>query len=626
MDVLRAVLATTRDAILLSEDGVVRGASEAAAKLLGYDAADELVGFTATNFVSVDDAAVQSAIRERIETGAFIGELSYKRKDGTFQPVEASSVVVERREGGGVTVFTTLRDLRNEHARRESEERFRAMHEGGFEAAFVHREGRVLFANVAADECFGFPRGGLVGTTIDEHIAPESLEWVRQNIQANRTTPYEAYSIRKDGTPFPCEVRGRAVTYRGLDARLVSIRDLTERKQMEASLMLADRLAAIGAMAASVAHDINNPLAYTLLNLEIARRNVGRSTTLAPSEKRQLDDVLALAHEGADRVRTIVGELRAYARRSNEAPASVNLARSLAFACAIVEPELRQRAELKVSVADDVFVQGNETRIGQVFVNLLVNAFQAIPENGTRRHVVSVTATTVPDVSGFGGDHDVVRVEVTDDGAGIAPELIPHVFAPFVSTKSGTVGTGLGLAIAMGIVTSIGGTLDVRSVLGEGTTFTVTLRVAEAPASSPSPSDHADVPTTSRPRARRSILVVDDERSVRSSIAATLSGAHDVVSLGAARSALALVRAGEPFDAVLCDIVMPGMSGDEFFVELEAAAPDLARRTAFVSGGTLDERTRSFVRKRRIPLLLKPFTVRGLEELVDRLLEGDATA
>ena len=605
MDTLRLVLELSREAMVLArEDDTIVEVSKRACEVFGYTER-ELRGTKRSRLIDTAEARYQAALAERVQTGAFFGEITLIRKGGARFPAEVSTLVVPTSTGERI-IWSTLRDLSDRDALRETEERFRALAEATLEAVVIHKDGVILDSNTTATRLFGVHPGALVGRSLAELISLRSTEVVLAERSAKDSGPFDASAQRADGTTFPAEVRPRLVTYRGEAVRIVAIRDLTERKQMEASLALADRLASVGTLAAGVAHEINNPLAYILLNLEIARNALEGDASDAA--RTQALTSVRDALDGTERVRRIVSDLRTFARGSEDETSAIDLSRPVGFACAIAANEIRHRAQLAVKVSGLPLVRGNETRLGQVFLNLLVNAAQAIPEGDLADQRIEITGRA-------DGDAWVV-VDVSDTGSGIAPDLVPHVFEPFVTSKGRTEGTGLGLSIAHSIVTAIGGTLSVASALGSGTTFSLRLPVSTDPA--PAEAPRKVTPQRSPQRARARVLVVDDDQGVRNVIARVLSEEHDVVTAGSGAEALEILEAAA-FDAMLCDVMMPQMGGIDLHERVAARWPELARHTALLTGGAFSERAQRFVESSGLRCLEKPCAIEALEALVREL-------
>jgi signal transduction histidine kinase len=303
---------------------------------------------------------------------------------------------------------------------------------------------------------------------------------------------FESRHRRRDGATFPVEISSRAALI-GSERMLLSIvRDLSERAEMQANLLHADRLAAVGTLAAGVAHEINNPLAYAIGNLDMLARLLAEAlarlqveSTTAPDlgtparlsalveQLAEAHQMLAVACEGAARVRTIVLDLKRFSRQDEALVGPVDVHEVLEYAIGMAESGIRHRARLVRAFGEVPFVTVNESRLGQVFLNLLVNAAQAIPEDGAEGH--EIRARTGVDAKGR------VVVEITDTGVGIPPALIGRVFDPFVTTKPAGEGTGLGLFVSRSIVKDAGGEITMESEVGRGTTVRVTLPAAVTP-------------------------------------------------------------------------------------------------------------------------------------------------
>jgi CheY-like chemotaxis protein len=254
-------------------------------------------------------------------------------------------------------------------------------------------------------------------------------------------------------------------------------------------------------------------------------------------------------------------------------------------------------------------VDGDEGRLEQVFVNLLVNAAQAIPEGHADRNEIRISTWT--DAAG-----DAV-VEISDTGAGIPPEIRDRIFDPFFTTKPVGIGTGLGLSICRGIVTKLGGELSVESEVNRGTCFRVTLpRARPAGAAAPSPS--------AAPDALRQILIVDDDALVTSSLRRLLADGHDVEVAGSVDGALRRIAA-KRFDLILCDLMMPDLTGMDLHERVLRDHSEQAERLLFMSAGAFTSRAREFVAARPASVLEKPLDLDRLLAVVhDRLQPAQA--
>jgi PAS domain S-box-containing protein len=599
------------DMIFVSDEELrLLDANDRASSALGYGR-DELLRMSVRDVRDPETVSdLDEVVRREIEQHALLFETRYRRKDGSTFPVEVSVRVA--RVDGRRLFFGIARDLterrRAEQALRESEAKFRATFEGaGVGIALLDADGRIREANPALRAITGSTEDALRGRELAEVAAlePETQRGLRSLLAGERDLLEVPCRCRRpDGTDVDVVLRARSE--RGASGRIervvALVEDVSERRRLEAQLLLADRLASVGTLAAGVAHEINNPLAFVLANLDVSlealRERGGPEEVL-----RALED----AREGGTRVSEIVRDLRTFARDRGGARARVDVRRTVQSSVNLALPEIRRRARLELDLAEVPPVLGAEHRLGQVFLNLLVNAAQAIPEGGVDRNRIRVATRAAS---------DRVLVEVTDTGAGIPPEVLPRIFDPFFTTKPVGVGTGLGLAIVHTIVTDLGGEIRVRSAPGQGTTFEVELPAAPAPAG----SRVAPPPEPAQVRIGR-ILIVDDEPLVARAVARVLSPPHEVIAAGSGADALARIAGGDRgFDLVLCDLMMPGMSGMDLHERLRTVAPELARRVVFLTGGAAHPDARAFLERARRPFVEKPFDPPALRRVVSSIL------
>jgi signal transduction histidine kinase len=394
-----------------------------------------------------------------------------------------------------------------------------------------------------------------------------------------------------------------------IDRELADARARRERANLSDQLLIADRMTSVGLLAAGVAHEINNPLAAVLANLDLAHQDGAALARLAQdtARVRELLDELADAREAAVRIRDIVRDLKLFSRAGDDTRAPVDVVRVLESSLRLAAGEIRHRARLVRALDPVPAVDANESRLGQVFFNLLVNAAQAIPEGRASSSEIRVGTS-------LGADGRVV-VEIGDTGSGMPPEVVRRLFTPFFTTKAIGAGTGLGLAVCHRIVSVLGGEIAVESTPGRGSTFRVMLP--------PAPARRDTAPPGGRvaPAGRRArILVVDDEPAVVRAATRILSGAHDVVTAGGAVDALALITAGDRFDVILCDLMMPDMTGMELYAELARVAPEQADKVVFLTGAAFTAQARSFLDQVTNPRFEKPFDATSLRAIVEERL------
>jgi two-component system cell cycle sensor histidine kinase/response regulator CckA len=475
--------------------------------------------------------------------------------------------------------------------------------------------GRVTFMNPVAEELLGAKSDALVGRPLAEHLrlvderTAQSVDNpIEQALASKQAVRLDAAVLqRQDGDRTVADSAAPILDDGGglLGAVLV-LQDISEKRRLQRELELADRLASLGMLAAGVAHEINNPLTFVLANLDEIVEGLSALGGRLP-ELEELGQLAKEARTGVGRIQDVVADLRSLSRPEPEKRRG-EVRRALGWALDVAGPELQRRARLHIHLGELPAVAMDETRLGQVLINLLVNATQAIPEGSPSEHTIHVTAQAT---------EREVLVEVHDTGCGMTPEVLRRIFEPFFTTKGAGQGSGLGLSISRGVLEAVGGRIEAESRLGSGSTFRVYL-----PKHEPATEGTAVVaePPPREAPFRAQILLIDDEPLVRRAIRRILSSGHEVTGVGSARQALALLRSGQRFDLLLCDMMMPEQTGADLYEILLEAAPGQAARMVFVTGAIFTARTLEFSRTSRQPRLDKPFSPSALLDLVGRLL------
>jgi PAS domain S-box-containing protein len=465
-------------------------------------------------------------------------------------------------------------------------------------------DGTVRFANRTGR----YRQADIIGHRIYELLDEQQQVTVRNAI-ANvvRTGESQGYdmSVLRDGRQSWYSTRIGPIRQQGEIVGLVMIsRDITDSKQTEMHLMVADRMASVGTLAAGVAHEINNPLASVIANLDMAMQDV-EHLDLGNTE---LNEEIKDARTAADRVREIVRDLKIFSRAEEERRGPVDVENVLESTIRMAWNELRHRAKLVKRFAKVPEVDGNESRLGQVFLNLIINAAHAIPEGKYESNRIEVSTSI--DETGY------VCIGIRDTGTGIPVEVRPRLFTPFFTTKPVGVGTGLGLAISHKIVTQFGGTISYDTEIGKGTEFRVRLPVAGAVELARPRTRTNNIAAARRGR----ILVIDDEELLAQAIRRFLSSDHEVTAVFSAGAALDLIRRGERYDVILCDLMMPQITGMELHAELQRTQPEQAANVVFLTGGAFTPAAREFLDEVPNRRLEKPFDLKELRRLVNELI------
>ncbi|RYZ08246.1 MAG: PAS domain S-box protein [Myxococcales bacterium] len=592
-----------------------------------------LIGYAPEEVMALDPWAIIAP-----EERARLKDMAARRANGEKVPGRFETVLLHRSgaritidlaqsrarwDGHPVTV-TFVNDISSHtatsQALRESEKRFRDLVDAAPDGVVILRGQVVSFLNARAAKLLGLSNPELgVGRTITEFLHPDDRERaaarIRKLLQTGGLDERAEYrSIDERGEEHTVEISSIPIEYQGSPALLAFARDVTERKRMELKLLEADRLTALGVLSAGVAHEINNPLAYVLLNLEYLKRELPKAAG-DPARIEALIVRVQDACHGADRVASIVRDLRTFARGEETGRQPVSLEAVIEAAVNIAYPEIRLRARLERRYQTVPAVDGNAGRLEQVFMNLLLNATQAFPTDSDEAdNLIRISLRS---------EGDKVVAEVADNGPGVPPELLGRIFDPFFTTKPVGVGTGLGLPICRGIVQTHGGEIHIDSRPGLGASFTVSLPASKHSPIVPRKSDRVSREVEG-PRVRGRILIVDDESVVAHTLKVLLSGEHDLVIAQSAAEALEVLRqetaSHQSYDAILCDLMMPGMTGMELFEVVRHEYPPLARRMVFMTGGVSMPRVQEFLESVPNPKFEKPFDVAELRRILNRLV------
>jgi PAS domain S-box-containing protein len=469
--------------------------------------------------------------------------------------------------------------------------------------ATLDAHGACVAVNPAFQGLLNFADTEIVGTPLLDLVHEDDRPRVEGALRSTAMTELEARMVRKDGRIVPVQLS--VVPRAHGRGHFCFVRDLTRQKLVEGKLASAAAITAVGSLATGLAHEINNPLAVVLANVEEAVRV---ATDVEPSIRdaaqadfSELKAMLEEALSASQRVQFIVRDLRSFAC-ADDRRGRVDLNALIESCCNIAFAEIRHRARLVKELQAVVPLIGSEAKLAQVFLNLLVNAAHAMPEGDVERNEIRITTSQQ--------GRTAIVIEVSDTGGGIAPANTNQVFAPFFTTKPRR--PGMGLAICQATVLAHGGEISIRPREGGGTVVRVVLPTLEA--------ETTENPTAQAEGAhQRRVLVVDDDPLVLRSLTRVLARDFEVASARNGREALDLVRAGGTFDAMLCDLMMPELSGIELHELLERDDPELAKRTVFLTGGAFSGRAQTFLEAVGQPHLEKPVDLKTVRELLMEL-------
>ncbi len=508
-------------------------------------------------------------------------------------------------------------------AAEESEERFRSLVEEAADAFFLHdREGRIRAVNRRACESLGYTRAELMGMKVSD--VEVDFDPVRDPAIWARTAPGQAAAVagrhrRRDGSMFPVEVRVACVELAAEPLLMALARDVSAQRAAEEALResqarLADahRLEVVGRLAGGVAHDFNNLLTVILAGGHDLR---DRLRAGEPGDAETVEDIL----DAGERAAELTRQLLAFARKQVVAPTRLDLNEVLRQSRKLLSRVIGEDVRVTEDLQDGLWtVRADSGLLGQVVMNLAVNARDAMPRGGT----LSMSTANVelgpgdppPDPDMAPGRY--VRLRVSDTGEGMGPEVLEHVFEPFFTSKPVGAGTGLGLATAYGNVKQSGGHVVVQSRPGGGSTFDVYLP-ALATGEMPTP-----LRSVTAAGGSERVLVVEDDAKVREIVERSLrSAGYGVVAASSGEEAVRRVEEGlHAIDLLVTDVVMPGMGGPEVARRVLERVPGV--RALFVSGYTHDAIGRHGVLDEGIHFLPKPFTSESLLAAVRAVLDA----
>jgi C4-dicarboxylate-specific signal transduction histidine kinase/CheY-like chemotaxis protein len=444
-------------------------------------------------------------------------------------------------------------------------------------------------------ECLGAPLDRFLGAG-----STRIAEAVASALESGKIGQVDS-EVTVDGERHKLEIR---VVPSSPEECLALARDVTQEREVDARLRVAERLASLGTLASGVAHEINNPLSYVVANVDYVLEALEKlpEAQLEPIGGDDLLQALREIREGGRRIGTIVASLKHQARQDDAQAAPADANEAVESALRILDNQLRYKTRVELALGRIPNALVHPQRLVQVVVNLLANALDAFPERSSDQNVVRVETRA---------ERDGLVLEVKDNGTGIPESVRGRIFDPFFTTKAPGVGTGLGLYLCHQYVMAVGGTIDVESREGQGTTFRVKLLAAHG-------MRQGDVDPVATPLAPSRILVVDDEPLVARSIARMLRG-HELVMAGDGEAALWECLSRD-FDLILCDVMMPRMDGSAFYESLKDHRPKLAARVVFMTGGAFTPGTRAFLDRVPNARIEKPIQAHRLFDAARRQL------
>jgi PAS domain S-box-containing protein len=636
----------------LNQAGLIRKANLTAAHLLGTTRG-ALVKQPLTRFIVPDDQDIYYHHKQQlVETGTRqVCELRMLQPEGDPCWVRLEATSVESTSGALLVraVICDITDRRHaEETLRVSEARHRSLFEKSHDAlmTLVPPDWRFTAANSTTLAMFGArdeqdfisraPSEYSPRAQLDGSISADKDRAMRAAASSAGSHFYEWTFRRLNGQEFPATVLLTQMEIDGHALLHATVRDETEVKKLQAMLRQADRLTSMGTLAAGVAHEINNPLTYVLHNIESLSEDLPKLASAitrilrtfrvelgtealtellgsdAPMlEPALLSDMAERAREalgGTERIKTISRAIGTFSRVESNERSRVDLNYAIECATTMALTVIKFRAKLVVDYATLPLIWASEGKLSQVFLNLLINAAHAIEEGHVQDNRIEISTWA---------RGDDVFAEVKDTGRGISAADLTRIFDPFFTTKSVGVGSGLGLPICRNIVTEFGGDINVYSELGKGTRFTVRLPIRRAASQAPPPAVIVAPDVTN---AHGRVLMIDDEQPILTMLVQLLGADHQVVTAATGESAKTILTYDQSFDVILCDLMMPGLSGMDLHAWLAVEYPVLAQRIVFVTGGAFTGTASEYLACIANIRIEKPYDKASLKRLVSELV------
>jgi len=614
----RTVFEGVHDAILIQDqDGTILDVNNRACQMFGYPY-NELVGKHARSLIAPGGTLFQIYGPDPILPEHPVESINI-RSDGTSFPIELT-VRIQTLQNEKILIFV-IRDIsaRKEiqSALRQSEQRFRNLAESSVECILItDDEFNITYTNQSAGTVFQIEQDSRkldIFSLFDEDYQGQlskALEGVCATGEGLVLGAVDPIKVLSPSGEFPAEA---AISSWIVDSRRsysIIIRNLADQLERRQQEQAQQRLAAVGQMAAGIAHDFNN----ALMPIGLYSEMILKDETLTERMKDQMRTIL----KQADRAARLTAQILDFSRQALLSVRPIDIQK---FTQDMID-ELFIRTfppniEFKlIHSGERCVIEADPNRLQQVFLNLAFNARDAMPKGGTLTFHTSMLFIDADNEDEFDlSSGEWIMVQVSDTGIGIPEETIPFIFEPFFTTKPRGEGSGLGLSQVYGIVSQHNGFIRVRSVVGQGTTFSIFL-----PASTKTVVDTEVHSSLQQLGHQEEILVVEDDLANRRTINDILENAgYQVYSSASGDEALALLEGpANHVDILICDVQLPGMSGIELIPAARNLSPDL--KIVMMTGHPISEKNRNRISQYSAELLLKPFKYEEIMAVVKKLL------
>jgi len=602
-------------------NGIIIYSNKAIEEMYGFSA-DELWGKHVNEMNADKEFAGKVIIPSIKETGHWNGEIRVVRTNGREFPVWLSASMVKDNKGEPIAMVGIIRDIterkKAEEALKESEEKYRLLIENIQDGVFIIQDAKIKFSNEAFAGMIGYTAEELSGIDIKKLIAPEDLEMVMERYKQRldgKDIPkeYEFRMLHKDGvTRVFVNMLVGLIDYQGKAASMGTVKDMTERKKMEAEIQKAQKLESLGILAGGIAHDFNNILTAITGNISLAK--------MYAKPGLEVYDILTEVEKASLRAKNLTTQLLTFSKGGIPVKKLTSITKLIKDSASFALSGSNVKCE--ISIQDNLWpAEIDEGQVSQVIHHLIINAQQAMPQGG----IIRLNAENIVLDKGHPLPLNVgkyIKISLYDEGIGIPQEYLLKIFDPYFTTKQE--GSGLGLATAYSIIKKHDGYITVESKLGAGTTFSVYLPASETEI----PISKDTVTLTPAGKGKGKILVMDDDEIVRIVVGRMLSQCgYEAEFAEHGEGAIELYKkakeSGAPFDAVIIDLVIPaGMGGKDAMQKLLELDPDIR---AIVSSGYSDDTVMSDYRKYGFKgSLAKPYEITDLRQMLHNVITGTA--
>ncbi len=609
--------------VIIDKEGMNRYKSPNIEKLFGWKP-EEVVGKSVWENIHPEDlASQQDYFRTLMDASDTVKktECRYKCKDGRYKWIEfiGTNLVHDPDICGILGNYHDITDRKAaENSLRESEARFKALHNASFGGITIHDKGHILECNQGLSDITGYSVDELIGMNGLRLIAEQSRPMVMDHILSGYEKPYEAVGLRKNGDEFPMRLEARNIPYKGKDVRTVEFRDITEQKKAEqdkenlqGQLIQAQKMESVGRLAGGVAHDFNNMLSIIIGNIEIIQEDIDPGSQLLS----RLYEVKKAAQRSADLTR----QLLAFARKQTIAPKILNPNHTIESMLKMLKRLIGEDIDLLWRPKKHLWsVKIDPSQIDQIMANLCVNARDAIKDVGK----ITIETDNICFDDDYCREHqgfspgEFVLIGISDNGCGMDKETIDKLFDPFFTTKRKGEGTGLGMATVYGIIKQNNGFINVYSEPEQGTTFKLYI-----PRHEKCQTDETVIISERSPKGSETILLVEDEESILQMTKTILERlGYTVMAANTPDEAIRVSHHSKiKIDLLITDVVMPTMNGRQLAEKMICYLPDI--KILYMSGYTSNVIAHRGILDEGLNFINKPFSKQDLSKKLREILD-----